>query len=184
MLGLGRLVGPPAGRQGNIRRSGRSCQMGRRRLDSEFLDYIGLATLLPGYPMKRLLCISMLAIACGTMAQLHRCRSRKVYGHVLEISTCQRASCNAQCSERWPGACRTMFRNDTLTLYIYNCFCSPFPASYRGYEVVTLRVDSALSLIRRHSTPSTDHSAIDSVKLAATALADRAHLLTLTLDRT
>ena len=153
---------------------------GKKKTRQRIFHYIGLATLLPGYPMKRLLCISMLAIACGTMAAA-QVQIEKGSAMCWKKRRASEPPVMYNAPNGGPAHAYDV-QNYTLTLDIYNCFRSPFPASYRGYEVVTLRVDSALSSITLNAINGS--LVIDSVKLAATAFAHSGDLLTLTLDRT
>jgi aminopeptidase N len=72
-------------------------------------------------------------------------------------------------------------QNYKLTLDIFNCFRSPFPASYNGQEIITFLVDSSLSSITLNAVNSS--LIVDSVKLAATGFTHSGNLLTITLDR-
>ena len=72
--------------------------------------------------------------------------------------------------------------NYTLDLNIYSCFLTPYPKSFTASNLVTFRVDTALSSIRLNA--STTSLVIDSVRLAGVSFTHSAGLLTITLDRT
>ena len=72
-------------------------------------------------------------------------------------------------------------QNYKLTLDIYDCFRSPFLASYSGYEVVTVVADSTLGSTVLNAVNSS--LIVDSVNVAATGFVHVNNLLTLTLDR-
>lgn len=83
-----------------------------------------------------------------------------------------------------PGSPRHTFDvlNYQLSLDIYNCFISPYPKSFTGHEVITLRVDSTLNAITLNAVNTS--LVIDSVRMAGTSFTHTSNILTITLDRT
>ncbi|HEX9657939.1 MAG TPA: M1 family aminopeptidase [Bacteroidota bacterium] len=69
-----------------------------------------------------------------------------------------------------------------LDLDLYNCFLSPYPNSFRGKEIVTFRIDTALSAIALNAVNTS--LVIDSVGLAGLSYTHTSNILTITLDRT
>ena len=72
--------------------------------------------------------------------------------------------------------------NYELNLNLYNCFISPYPYSYTGYEVMTFEVDSTLNSIHMNAVNSS--LTIDSVGMAGVSFAHTGNVLTINLDQT
>lgn len=69
-----------------------------------------------------------------------------------------------------------------LDLDIRNCFISPYPKSFTGTNVITIRVDSTLNSIILDAVNTS--LGIDAVSLAGTSFTHSDDLLTIQLDRT
>jgi aminopeptidase N len=69
-----------------------------------------------------------------------------------------------------------------LDLDIYNCFLSPYPKSFTGKEIITLRADSTLNQIKLDAYNSS--LIIDGVGLAGTSFTHSSNVLTINLNRT
>lgn len=82
-----------------------------------------------------------------------------------------------------PGSPRHSFDvlNYTLDLNIYSCFLTPYPHSFSASEIITFRVDTALSSIRLNAVNSS--LTIDSVRMAGSSFTHSANILTIQLDR-
>ncbi len=72
--------------------------------------------------------------------------------------------------------------NYELNLDLYNCFISPYPKTYKGYEIMTFQVDSTLNYIKMNAVNSS--LTIDSVSMAGTSFTHTGDILTVNLDRT
>lgn len=70
----------------------------------------------------------------------------------------------------------------TLNLDLFNCYSSPYPHSFSGYEIVKFRVDTTLDLIQLNAIGSS--LAIDSVSLAGISSTLSSNILTIPLDNT
>ena len=68
-----------------------------------------------------------------------------------------------------------------LDLDIYACFLSPYPKSFSGREIITFRVDSALSSIALNAVNTS--LVIDSVGLAGVSFTHTSNILTVNLNR-
>ena len=72
--------------------------------------------------------------------------------------------------------------NYELNLDIYNNFLSPYPKSFKGYEILTFEVDSTLNSIKLNAVNTSLQ--IDSVDMAGVSFTHVNNILTITLDRT
>ncbi len=83
-----------------------------------------------------------------------------------------------------PGSPKHSFDvlNYTLNLNIYSCFISPFPKSFSGTEVITLRADTILNSISLNAVNTS--LVIDSVRLSGKSFVHSGDILTITLDST
>ncbi len=83
-----------------------------------------------------------------------------------------------------PGSPNHSFNvlNYKLDLDIYDCFLSPYPKSFKGINIITLRADSTLQSIQLNAVNTS--LTIDSVGLAAVSFTHSSNILTLNLDRT
>jgi aminopeptidase N len=70
--------------------------------------------------------------------------------------------------------------NYTLDLDIYNCFLMPYPKSFTGSEIITIKADSVLSSIKLNAVNSS--IGIDSVGLAGVGFSHNDNILTINLD--
>jgi aminopeptidase N len=68
-----------------------------------------------------------------------------------------------------------------LDLDIYNCFLSPYPKSFSGTEIITIKADSVLNSIKLHASNSS--LAIDGVGLAGVSFTHSSNMLTINLNR-
>ncbi|MEK9136532.1 MAG: M1 family aminopeptidase, partial [Bacteroidota bacterium] len=101
-----------------------------------------------------------------------------------------------QCSQKKSTAAHTPFLGDSpgsprhaydvlnykLDLDIRSCFISPYPKSFTANEIISFRVDTALSSIQLHAVNTS--LTIDSVKLAGTSFTHASNILTVNLNRT
>ncbi|NWF49472.1 MAG: hypothetical protein HXY49_02900 [Ignavibacteriaceae bacterium] len=69
-----------------------------------------------------------------------------------------------------------------LELDIYNCFISPYPRSYSGNVLITLRADSLISTIILNA--GSNSLSIDSVKMNTTSFIHQNNILQIQLDKT
>ena len=72
--------------------------------------------------------------------------------------------------------------NYELNIDIYNNFLSPYPKSFKGYEILTFEVDSTLNSIKLNAVNTSLQ--IDSVDMAGVSFTHVNNILTITLDRT
>jgi aminopeptidase N len=72
--------------------------------------------------------------------------------------------------------------NYTLNFDIVGCFTNPFPKSFTASNLITFKVDSALSQIKLNAVNTS--LTIDSVKMAGISFTHAEDILTITLDRT
>ncbi|MFZ4522918.1 MAG: M1 family aminopeptidase [Bacteroidales bacterium] len=68
-----------------------------------------------------------------------------------------------------------------LEVNLYQCFRTPFPKTFTAREVVTFRVDSALTSIKLNA--NTASLAIDSVRMAGISFTHQTNILEIQLDR-
>lgn len=96
----------------------------------------------------------------------------------------QQATQNVSGPELSPGSPKHAFDvlNYTLNLDLYGCFIIPYPKSYSGSNIVTFRVDTALSSIVLNAVNTS--LVIDSVALAGVSFTHGSNLLTIHLDST
>jgi aminopeptidase N len=69
-----------------------------------------------------------------------------------------------------------------LSLDIYKCFLSPYPSSYTGTEILTLRADSSINSIQLNAVNTSLQ--IDSVRLSGAGFTHVNNVLTINLNRT
>jgi aminopeptidase N len=72
--------------------------------------------------------------------------------------------------------------NYKLNLDIYNCFLTPYPKSYTGWEIITIRADTALNAITLNAVSTS--LVIDSVRTAGVSFTHASDILTINLNRT
>ncbi len=72
--------------------------------------------------------------------------------------------------------------NYELNLDLYSCFVSPYPKSFKGFEIMTFQVDSTLNYIKMNAVNSS--LTIDSVSMAGVSYTHSGDILTVNLDRT
>ncbi len=72
--------------------------------------------------------------------------------------------------------------NYELDLNVYNCFLSPYPHSFTGYEILTFEADSSISSISLNAVNAS--LLIQSVGMAGTSFTHSNDILTITLDKT
>ncbi|HSD62324.1 MAG TPA: M1 family aminopeptidase [Ignavibacteriaceae bacterium] len=72
--------------------------------------------------------------------------------------------------------------NYELDLNVYNCFLSPYPKTFTGYEILTFQADSTINSISLNAVNAS--LIIQSVGLAGSSFTHSNDILTITLDRT
>jgi aminopeptidase N len=131
--------------------------------------------------MKSILPFLILAVMCGTS-------TIKAQHDVLNgAAECSRKKSTAEYAPASVNSANTPRHSFDvldykLNLDIYDCFVSPYPKSFVGEEVITFRVDTALSSISLNAVNTS--LVIDSVQLAGTTFNHASNILTVNLDRT
>ncbi len=138
--------------------------------------------LLEGIPMKRR--VGVLALLVVAMAWTAAAQEAMTMKGAELCSQKKRAALSRPDRGESPTSPRHSFDvlNYTLDLNIYNCFLTPYPKSFVASNVLTFRVDTALSSIRLNA--SSTSLTIDSVRQAGVSFTHSAGILTIMLDRT